>query len=95
PASAEVKASAVIQRAIDGFIRPAYASLRDHAGSLTKAVRSLSDAPSQSSLEAARAEFSATLEAWSSAEIIAFGPIKENNRLERMLYWPDRKGIGL
>ncbi|RWA61844.1 imelysin family protein [Mesorhizobium sp.] len=95
PASAEVRASAVIQRAIDGFIRPAYANLRDHAGSLTKAVRALCDAPSQSGLEAARAEFSATVEAWSSAEIIAFGPIKEHNRLERMLYWPDRKGIGL
>ncbi|TIT84015.1 MAG: peptidase M75, Imelysin, partial [Mesorhizobium sp.] len=95
PASAEVKASAVIQRAIDGFIRPAYASLHDHAGSLTKAMRTLCNAPSQGSLEAARVEFSATVEAWSSAEIIAFGPIRENNRLERMLYWPDRKGIGL
>lgn len=95
PSSAEVKASDVIQRAIDGFVRPAYARLHDHAGSLTKAMQALCDAPSQSGLEAARAEFSATVDAWSSAEIIAFGPIKENNRLERMLYWPDRKGIGL
>jgi predicted lipoprotein len=28
-------------------------------------------------------------------EIITFGPISEENRLERMLFWPDRKGIGL
>ena len=28
-------------------------------------------------------------------EIIRFGPITENNRLERMLFWPDRKSIGL
>ena len=35
------------------------------------------------------------MEAWSSAEIIRFGPITENNRLERMLFWPDRKSIGL
>lgn len=95
PASASVKASDVIQRAIDGFVRPAYASLHDHAGRLAKAMDTLCQAPSQGNLDAAHAEFSATVAAWSSAEIIGFGPIKENNQLERMLYWPDRKSIGL
>jgi predicted lipoprotein len=95
PAFAAVKASDVIGRAIDGFVRPAYASLDGRAVSLAKAMHALCDAPSRQNLEAARADFSATVEAWSVAEIIAFGPIKENNRLERMLYWPDRKSIGL
>lgn len=95
PASAAVKASDVIGRAIDGFVRPAYVNLDDHAASLTKAIRQLCAAPSEQNLDAARADFSATVDAWSVAEIIAFGPIKENNRLERMLYWPDRKSIGL
>ncbi|QKD00082.1 imelysin family protein [Mesorhizobium loti] len=95
PASAAVKASDIIQRAIDGFVRPAYASLHQHAEILTKAMHKLCEAPSQGGLGAARAEFSATVDAWSSAEIIGFGPIKDNNRLERMLYWPDRKSLGL
>ena len=95
PATAEVKASDVIQRAVDGFVRPAYASLHDHAASLTRAMQTLCKAPSQEDLDAARTEFSTTMEAWSSAEIIRFGPIAENNRLERMLFWPDRKSIGL
>jgi hypothetical protein len=95
PAFAAVKASDVIRRAIDGFVRPAYASLDDRAASLARAMHALCDAPSRQKLDAARENFSATVEAWSVAEIIAFGPIKENNRLERMLYWPDRKSIGL
>ncbi|MER8575188.1 peptidase M75, Imelysin [Mesorhizobium sp. M1338] len=95
PASAAVKASEIIQGAIDGFVRPAYAGLHEHAEALTKAMHKLCEAPSQGKLDAARAAFSATLYAWSSAEIIGFGPIKENNRLERMLFWPDRKSIGL
>ena len=95
PASAAVKASDIIQRAIDGFVRPAYSDLHQHAEALTKAMHKLCDAPSQGELDAAQAEFSATVYAWSSAEIIGFGPIKENNRLDRMLYWPDRKSIGL
>ncbi|MBZ9774628.1 imelysin family protein [Mesorhizobium sp. CO1-1-8] len=95
PASAAVKASDIIQRAIDGFVRPAYAGLHEQAEALTGAMRKLCVTPSQGELDAARAEFSATVYAWSSAEIIGFGPIKENNRLERMLFWPDRKSIGL
>ncbi|UDL92333.1 peptidase M75, Imelysin [Mesorhizobium sp. PAMC28654] len=95
PAAAAVKATDVIQRAVDGFVRPAYASLHDRAGKLTKAMQALCKAPSQEDLDAARAEFSTTVKAWSSAEIIRFGPIVENNRLERMLFWPDRKSIGL
>lgn len=95
PASAEVKASDVIGRAIDGFVRPAYAALDEHAVVLNKAMHALCETPSEQNLEAARSAFSSTVEAWSVAEIIAFGPVKENNRLERMLYWPDRKSIGL
>lgn len=95
PTSASVKASDIIQQAIDGFVRPAYADLHKHAETLTKAMQKLCKAPSRGELDAARTEFSATVHAWSSAEIIGFGPIKENNRLERMLFWPDRKSIGL
>ena len=94
-ASAAVKASDVIGAAIDGFVRPAYASLHDHSAELTKAMRALCAAPSQAGLNAARSEFSGAVEAWSTVEIITFGPIREANRLERMLFWPDRKSIGL
>ncbi|MER9023418.1 peptidase M75, Imelysin [Mesorhizobium sp. M0142] len=95
PASAAVKASDVIQRATDGFVRPAYARLHDHADGLAKIMHALCQAPSQDNLDAARAEFSGVVDAWSVVEIIRFGPISENNRLERMLFWPDRKSIGL
>ncbi|ESY77508.1 peptidase M75, Imelysin [Mesorhizobium sp. LNHC221B00] len=95
PASATVKASDVIQGAIDGFVRPAYAGLHAHTQTLAKAMHELCEAPSPEELDAARTEFSATVYAWSSAEIIGIGPVKENNRLERMLFWPDRKSIGL
>jgi predicted lipoprotein len=95
PASAAVKASDVIGAAVDGFVRPAYASLHDHATGLTKAMHALCDAPSPANLDAARAGFSGTVDAWSTVEIITFGPIRQGNRLERMLFWPDRKSIGL
>ena len=95
PASAAVKASDVIGAAVNDFVRPAYASLHDRASELTKAMQALCAAPSPANLDTARAGFSDAVDAWSTVEIITFGPIRQDNRLERMLFWPDRKGIGL
>lgn len=95
PADAAVKASDVIDRAIDGFVRPAYATLHKDAAAARTDVEALCRTPSQDSLDKARAGFAGLVGAWAQAEIVQFGPITEENRLERMLYWPDRKGIGL
>lgn len=85
----------VIADAIDGFIRPAYGRLVEDTAALGKSVEALCAAPSADNLAAARAAFSKTTVTWSEIEIIRFGPITEHNRLERMLFWPDRKGTGL
>ncbi len=95
PAAAAVKASDVIGAAIDGFVRPAYEDLHNRAADLGDAMQALCTAPSPAALETARAGFSDAVEAWSTVEIITFGPIRQDNRMERMLFWPDRKGIGL
>lgn len=95
PASAAADASAIVRQAIDGFVRPAYATLHDKALASETGIKALCAEPSQAKLDAARAGFAELVEAWSSAEIIRFGPITEDNRLERLLYWPDRKSIGL
>ncbi|WP_269932702.1 imelysin family protein [Aminobacter sp. HY435] len=85
----------VIGNAIDGFIRPAYRELVHSTGAMSAAMQKLCEAPSTDHLEAAREAFSKTALTWSEIEIIRFGPITEHNRLERMLFWPDRKGTGL
>ena len=51
--------------------------------------------PSPDALSAAQSAFVAVVAAWGKVEPIRFGPIAEENRLERILYWPDRKSIGL
>lgn len=92
---AAVPAADVIAQAIDGFIRPAYSDLVERTASLETSVEALCAAPSPASLEAARAGFEQAVQSWSNVELIMFGPIREGNRLERMLFWPDRKSIGL
>ena len=94
-ASAAASATDVVNNAIDGFVRPGYQTFHRATSALLADQRALCAAPSQATLDAARKSFSKTVDAWSQIEIIRFGPVTEQNRLERVLFWPDRKGIGL
>lgn len=85
----------IVGAAIAGHVRPAYAELRARAEDLSGAVDGLCAAPSSSHLADARAEFERTVDAWSRIELLRVGPVTEGNRLERILFWPDRKGTGL
>lgn len=95
PALANDKATDVVTGAIDGFIRPGYAAFHRATGELVEAGSALCTAPSQQTLDAARNAFGKTVDAWSTMEIIRFGPVTEENRLERVLFWPDRRSTGL
>ncbi|MEP9387013.1 imelysin family protein [Mesorhizobium sp. KR9-304] len=88
-------ATDIVKGAIDGFVRPGYAAFHRATSSLMAAEKDLCAAPSQTTLDAARKSYGATVDAWSRIEIIRFGPVTEQNRLERVLFWPDRKGTGL
>ncbi len=89
------RASDIVTASIDGFIRPGYSAFHDSAAQLLQASAALCAAPSQPALDSARTAFGAAVDAWSRIEIIRFGPVTEENRLERILFWPDRKGTGL
>lgn len=94
-ALAAPKAEPVVTAVIERFIRPAYADFREAADASLAATSQLCEAPSGPHLADARAGFERLARAWARAEVIRFGPVTEENRLERILYWPDRKGIGL
>ncbi|EAB6718116.1 peptidase M75, Imelysin [Salmonella enterica subsp. enterica] len=84
-----------IRRAVDGFIRPAYADFAAKTEAEKETVSALCAAPSKTALDAARTGFVDMVRAWSMVETIRIGPVTEKNRHDRILYWPDRKGIGL
>jgi uncharacterized protein len=94
-ASATHAENAVITRAIDGFVKPAYGDFAATTAKLSKSVDALCARPEEASLKAAQVSFVDGVKAWSRVETIRFGPVTEQNRLERILFWPDRKGIGL
>ena len=81
--------------AVEGFVRPAYAALHERAKAVVGDMDALCGGQASETLAVAQRDFVALVAAWSEIEIVRFGPITEQNRLERILFWPDRKSIGL
>lgn len=85
----------VVRNAIDGFIRPGYAAFRQQADATASAMATLCDTPGTESRQAAEERFGDLVRAWSLIELVRFGPVVEENRLEKILFFPDRRGIAL
>ena len=82
-------------RAVDGFIRPGYRDLVERTGALADHLRPLCHRPSPQSLGRAKRAFSEVTASWSRIEIVRVGPVLDDNRFERVLFFPDRKSTGL
>jgi predicted lipoprotein len=90
-AAAEPDYARINGAAIEGRIVPGYALFADAAAKLDESVRGLCEAPSEATLEAARAAFHDAMDAWMGVQFIRFGPIEQDNRVFRIQYWPEQK----
>ncbi|WP_157014166.1 imelysin family protein [Mesorhizobium xinjiangense] len=84
-----------VKAAIDNYVRPAYAAFAQRSVAAAKTMEALCQAPSPDRLAAAQDAFMQAAGAWSFIEPVRIGPITEDNRLERLLFWPDRRSRGL
>lgn len=80
---------------IDQVIVPGYRAFADRADETIEAMVNLCATADDTTLETARGSFLSALTAWSSVEMFRFGPVREENRYERLFFWPDRRGLGL
>ena len=80
---------------VAGFIQPGFERFADHAELAAIATAELCEDPGERTLEAARAAFRESALALARVEFLRTGPLIQENRLERLLFWPDRRGIAL
>ena len=88
------KHSGLASEALYQHILPAYKKLEHHAAAVEASVQKLCTVATQRNLIETRDQFTHLVAAWSAIEHIRFGPVARDNRHERILFWPDRKGIG-
>ena len=87
--------SDVARRAVEDVFRPGFAAYAEATAELDASFDTLCAAPGSDTLEISRNAFAETVTAWSRIELYSIGPLREDNRNERILFWPDRKGIAL
>lgn len=85
----------VMTRAVDDVIRPGYRAFEASAGKLAEATASYCKTPSQASRKTVDDAFRQAVTDWGHIEIVRIGPVLDDNRFERILFYPDRKGTGL
>lgn len=85
----------VLEKAVDNFIRPGYRDLMETTEALSEAHHLFCEKPSEESLGNLQLIFDDAVQKWSAIEIVRVGPVLEQNRFERFLFFPDRKSTGL
>ena len=81
------------RQALDHHIRPGYQAFVTASGELLSTTQALCAAPSTAALDAARAAFKAAVLSWAHIEHVRFGPIMDEKRHDRLMFWPDPKGV--
>lgn len=89
------QAAKVMANAVDGYIRPAYADFHAKASALATTTAQFCAGASDEGLKAVQESFADTVESWGRIEFLRLGPVMEQNRFERILFYPDRKSTGL
>ncbi|MCB1516792.1 MAG: peptidase M75, Imelysin [Hyphomicrobiaceae bacterium] len=76
------------------YIVNSYDRLLSEADLMRDTMSALCEAPDVDKLGHARTQFAALVDAWSRIEFVRFGPILTDNRLDRILFFPDPRGLG-
>lgn len=95
PAFAQTTPAQVLDAAVNQVIRPAMVEFKNRASGLESAMSALCAVPSDRTLAIATQQFAQTARAYGTIEFLRLGPLMEDNRADRLLFWPDRRGIGL
>jgi predicted lipoprotein len=74
-------------------VTPAFKKVAVETAKLAQAADDFAGAPSQDGFAALRVAFDSVSGAWMQAEMFRTGPLEQEQRAERFLYWPERRNI--
>ena len=81
----------ILDRIAGEFIVPRYQALAEATGQQKEAWDRFCKAPSAQRIDNLEKAFHRAADAWSSIELVHYGPISTDFRHERMAHWPERR----
>ncbi|WP_306257794.1 imelysin family protein [Pararhizobium sp. IMCC21322] len=91
----QLNAKDMVSDLITNVIRPGFADLERSAATMSQQINTYCEAPTEAGYSNVHEAFDGLLARWGRVEFIRLGPLGADSRLERMLFWPDRRGRGL
>jgi len=85
---------ALASQVLERHIRPGYKRLHEAAQKLEQAANAFCEKTPKANMAPVHNAFRDLVFAWSRVSHLRFGPITQEHRLTRILYWPDRKNLG-
>jgi predicted lipoprotein len=82
------------QHALERHIRPGYQGFARATEALAQAMPEHCQAMTEASRREIEKRFDMVVTAWGRIEHIGFGPVVAGQRFDRIMFWPDRRGIG-
>ena len=83
------------ERVLMGYIRPSFKALQKHGEELHGELDAFCKMPNDVQLTDAKQAFNNFALSFARVEVMRFGPLVQKNRLERLYFWPDRRGLAL
>lgn len=90
-----VTPQAVSHAAVVDVIRPDMLAFETASRGLDSAMQALCVAPSADGADIVAQEFAQVVAAYGRIDFLRIGPLLEDNRADRLFFWPDRRSIGL
>jgi len=85
----------LVETILTETILPDHAALVQATAEQRRTMRAACATPSPEALSEAQTAFRDLVTAFSRVEMYRFGPGREDNRLARINFWPDRRGLGM
>lgn len=83
----------IVQSTVAGHIRPAYSRMAKASKNLSLIMDAACRTDEGVTTPAIAKSFMNVAKAWVSVQHIRFGPVKDENRYERIAFWPDPKNL--
>ncbi len=83
------------ERLAQAYIAPAVREFHRSAGAMREALGQMCQAGAPWQAQRLEEGFRALVSAWSRVAFLRFGPLVQDNRFERVFFWPDPRGVML
>jgi predicted lipoprotein len=86
--------AAAVKRVIEGYVVPSFEDLESATVKLAPAAESYCAKADETRRAALGAVLKDVLRRWARVDFLLFGPLAENQQMERFAFWPDSSGAG-